>query len=70
MFTTLSTSDDKTARLDFAARMSGVFGRKPDREPQLREIDRLSALSDAELAQMGLRRGGIAGSVLGNRFCY
>ncbi|WP_420343848.1 hypothetical protein [Paenirhodobacter sp.] len=57
-------------RLPFVAQVSGALLRKLDREPQFAEIDRLSALSDAELAARGLRRGGIAGSVLGNRFCY
>lgn len=69
-FTALSTTTDKTARRAVTAIVSEAFGRKLDREPQLAEIERLSSLSDAELARMGLRRGGIAGQVLGNRFCY
>lgn len=63
-----TTTTDK--RLPFVAQVSGALLRKMDSEPQLAEIDRLSALSDAELAARGLRRGGIAGNVLGNRFCY
>ena len=37
-------------RLPFVAQVSGALLRKLDREPQFAEIDRLSALSDAELA--------------------
>lgn len=50
--------------------LAHAFERRLERQPQIAEIDRLATLSDPELAAMGLRRGGIAGKVLGNRFCY
>ena len=57
-------------RSSVAAFLTARFGKAPERDRQLAEIDRLDMLDDAELAALGLRRGGVAGQVLGNRFCY
>lgn len=54
----------------FIATFRRRFGAAAERGARPDEIERLRALSDSDLARMGLSRERIASHVLSDRFCY
>lgn len=54
----------------FADAFVEAMGNYMERNARAAEIERLSALSDAELSARGLTRDGIVPHVFRDRFCY